>query len=181
VKKKLSEERYQHTLRVLDKALELGGIFGEDKEKIEKAVLLHDYGKAFDPAMTRRWLSTSAYALDDIMAMNIDLAHGPFGADLARVEFGIEDEDVLNAIRYHTFGRAGMSLLEKIVFLADYIEPGRRFAGADRVRRLAVKDLDEAMKAALEQSIRYVESRGRPLHPLSLEALEYFKRRRIHE
>ena len=89
----------------------------------------------------------------------------------------MSDEDILNAIRYHTTGRAGMSLLEKIVFIADYIEPNReKFGGLEEARRLAYQDLDAAMKYILENTIDFVKIRGRLLHPLSLEALEYYKK-----
>ena len=100
------------------------------------------------------------------------------GAEVAKREYKIKDEDILNAIRYHTTGRAGMSVLEKIVFIADYIEPNReQFEGLDEARRLAYLDLDMAMRFILEQTIEFVKERGRLLHPLSLEALEYYKNR----
>ena len=93
-----------------------------------------------------------------------------------QVSLEVTDEDILNAIRYHTTGRAGMSLLEKIIFIADYIEPNReKFDGLEEARRLAYLDLDMAMKYILESTIAFVKERGRLLHPLSLEALEYYK------
>mgnify|MGYP003307565747 CR=1 FL=1 len=101
------------------------------------------------------------------------------GLDLAggvSITYQVMDEDVLNAIRFHTTGRPNMSLLEKIVFIADYIEPNReKFGGLDEARRLAYLDLDKAMAYILENTIEYVKARGRLLHPLSLEALEYYK------
>ena len=100
------------------------------------------------------------------------------GAEVAKREYQIKDEDILNAIRYHTTGRANMSLLEKVVFIADYIEPNReKFEGLEEARRLAYLDLDMAMKFILEETIAFVKERGRLLHPLSLEALEYYKNR----
>ena len=95
------------------------------------------------------------------------------GAEVAKREYKIKDEDILNAIRYHTTGRAGMSVLEKIVFIADYIEPNReQFEGLDEARRLAYLDLDMAMRFILEQTIEFVKERGR-----LLQALEYYKNR----
>ncbi|OPL08998.1 MAG: hypothetical protein AVO33_08820 [delta proteobacterium ML8_F1] len=175
VEHKLSKERFAHTMRVLETALEMGEKYGVDAGKIEAAVLLHDYGKAYGPDQTREKLKDAGIPLDEVMEENIDLAHGLLGAWLASREFGIEDPDILNAIRYHTFGREAMSPLEKIVFLADYIEPGRQFEGVERVRSLALRNLDEAMVVALEQSVSYVTARHRPLHPLSLKALAYLK------
>lgn len=116
--------------------------------------------------------------MDDILEQQPDLIHPFLGAEVAKREYKIKDEDILNAIRYHTTGRAGMSVLEKIVFIADYIEPNReQFEGLDEARRLAYLDLDMAMRFILEQTIEFVKERGRLLHPLSLEALEYYKNR----
>lgn len=116
--------------------------------------------------------------MDDILEQQPDLIHPFWAAEVAKREYKIKDEDILNAIRYHTTGRAGMSVLEKIVFIADYIEPNReQFEGLDEARRLAYLDLDMAMRFILEQTIEFVKERGRLLHPLSLEALEYYKNR----
>ena len=112
----------------------------------------------------------------NFMEKQTDLIHPFLGAEVARREYQVTDEDILNAIRYHTTGRAGMSLLEKIIFIADYIEPNReKFDGLEEARRLAYLDLDMAMKYILESTIAFVKERGRLLHPLSLEALEYYK------
>ncbi|MFS8512340.1 MAG: bis(5'-nucleosyl)-tetraphosphatase (symmetrical) YqeK, partial [Planifilum fulgidum] len=85
-----------------------------------------------------------------------------------REELGVDDEEVLNAIRSHTTGRPGMSLLEKVVFLADYIEPGRSFSGVEEVRRLAREDLDRAILKALDNTIVYLVERGFKVYPLTI-------------
>jgi nicotinate-nucleotide adenylyltransferase len=112
------------------------------------------------------------------MERQTDLIHPFLGAEVARREYLVTDGEILDAIRYHTTGRADMSLLEKIIFIADYIEPNReKFEGLEEARRLAYLDLDMAMRYILEETIAFVKQRGRLLHPLSLEALEYYKNR----
>jgi predicted HD superfamily hydrolase involved in NAD metabolism len=101
---------------------------------------------------------------------NKELWHAPVGAEVARERFGITDEEILNAIRYHTSGRPGMSKLEKIIFLADYIEPGRRFPGVDEVRETARRDLERAVLMAMDNTIRFLLERGQKVYPLTLLA-----------
>ena len=152
----LSIERYIHTLGVAGEAEKLAGKYGGE-ELVKKAVyagLLHDCAKDY-PADMKRLL----------------------GAEVARREYGVEDEEILEAIRWHTTGKADMTVLDKIIFIADYIEPNREsFDGLEEARRLAYEDLDKAMKYILESTIEYVKARKRHLHPYSLEALEYYSK-----
>jgi len=106
---------------------------------------------------------------------NPELLHGKVGAAMVQADLGISDEDILCAIRWHTTGRAGMSLLEKIVYIADLIEPGRDFSGIDEIRDLAYRDIDEAMLAALKQVMDFVMCKGFTLHPSSIEAYQYIQ------
>ena len=105
------------------------------------------------------------------------------GAYLAQNRFGVTDEDVLSAVRFHTSGRENMSLLEKLIFLADMLEEGRKFEGVERLRKLFWKDsssaenaLDEAMQEALKCSVRFVESKGEGVYSLTLHALKYYQK-----
>ena len=98
------------------------------------------------------------------------------GAEVAKREYGAEDTDILEAIKWHTTGKKNMSVLEKIIFIADYIEPNRTpFEGLEKARELAYKNLDEAMEYILDSTIKYVKERNRLLHPYSEEAYEYYK------
>jgi nicotinate-nucleotide adenylyltransferase len=98
------------------------------------------------------------------------------GAELAKSDFGVNDEDILNAIKYHTTGRKNMSLLEKIVYIADVIEPNRAFFdGLEETKQLAYNNIDKAMKYSLRHTVDFNISKKRLIHPLSLEALEYFE------
>jgi len=106
-----------------------------------------------------------------------DLTHPFLGAEVARREYLVEDEEILDAIRFHTTGRAYMTLIEKIIFIADYIEEGRKpFDSLEEARKLAYEDIDKAMGYILYHTIEYVKERNRPLHPLSVEAFEFYKK-----
>ena len=109
------------------------------------------------------------------MDKKIDLVHPYLGAEVARREFGVDDEEILEAIRCHTTGKPDMSLLEKIVFVADFIEPNRKkIDNLEKIRELAFKDLDLTVKLILENTIEFVKKSGKVLHPRSIEALEFY-------
>ena len=111
------------------------------------------------------------------MLEKIDLTHAFLGAEVAKRDYGVENEENLNAIKYHTTGKPDMTLLEKIVFIADYIEEGRKkFDTLEESRRLAFENIDKAMAFILKHTIEYVKQRGRTLHPLSVSAYEYYKK-----
>ena len=114
--------------------------------------------------------------LDNILKSQPDLTHSFLGAKIAEAEYGITDNDILDAIAYHTTGRPNMSMLEKIVFIADYIEPNREyFEGLDKVRELAYQDINKAIIYSLENTIKYNKKKNRIIHPLGVAALEYIK------
>lgn len=176
----LSVKRYIHTMGVAEEAIKLAEIYGtqKDQQKAQAAGLLHDCAKDYPEEMRLRFCRDYKVKLDDVMERQTDLIHPFLGAEVARREYLVTDGEILDAIRYHTTGRADMSLLEKIIFIADYIEPNReKFEGLEEARRLAYLDLDMAMRYILEETIAFVKQRGRLLHPLSLEALEYYKNR----
>lgn len=156
LQKTLSKERYRHTLGVEEVAVKLARHYGEDIEKARMAALLHDCARCIDSARMRRLVGDRAgkSALRALM-------HAPAGEALARQEYGITDEQVLSAIRWHTTGREGMTKLEKIVYLADIIEPNRQaYPGLDALREAAFRDLDEAVRMAAVSTMRYVRARG---------------------
>ena len=172
----LSIKRYIHTKGVVREAQKLAQKYGADVEKAKLAALLHDCAKCYPEDMTRRFCKEYHVEIDDCIKEQIDLAHGYLGAKVAKREYGIDDKEILDAIRYHTFGRKGMTLLDKIIYIADYIEPNRKdFDGLKEAREMAYIDIDKAVKLALEQTIEYNEKKGRIIHPMSLEALEDYK------
>ncbi|MCI8342426.1 MAG: HD domain-containing protein [Firmicutes bacterium] len=172
----LSLERYIHTMGVVKTALKMADFYGADKKKVHAAALLHDCVKDYPADMKRRFCKEFHVPVDEIMLSSIDLTHPFLGAEVAKREYGVDDDEILNAIKYHTTGRKNMTLIEKIIFLADYIEPNRKdFKGLNEVRQMCFENIDAAMKMAICQTVEYVRERGRVLHPLSLEALEYYK------
>ncbi|MCD7778287.1 MAG: nicotinate-nucleotide adenylyltransferase [Clostridiales bacterium] len=176
LKKELKPGRYIHTLGVAEEAVKLAEIFGEDKHKAYTAGLLHDCAKNFDTKRTFKFCDEYNVALDNILREQPDLIHSFLGAAVAEHEYGIKDGDTLNAIRYHTTGRADMSRLEEIVYLADMTEPNRTFyEGLDKIRELSYHNLKEAVAEALKQTINFNREKGRIVHPLSLEAFEFYK------
>lgn len=172
----LSIERYVHTLGVEKEAVKLAKKYGEDEKKAQYAALLHDCAKDYPNDLKKRLCKEYHIPLDDIMKKQIDLCHPFLGAEVAKREYEVNDEEILDAIRYHTTGRSNMTALDKIIFLADYIEEGRKMHDAlPKARELAYEDLDEAVKFVLEKTIEYIKNKGRILHPLSQEALNFYK------
>ncbi|MGO4887261.1 bis(5'-nucleosyl)-tetraphosphatase (symmetrical) YqeK [Anaerobacillus sp. MEB173] len=167
VKEHLTEHRYQHTIGVTDTAVILAQRFGADIEKAEIAGIFHDYAK-FRPINEMIEVVKKELKHTDILAYSSELLHAPVGAYLVQKEVGIADDDVLNAIRYHTTGRVGMTTLEKVVFLADYIEPGRHFPGVDEVRLLAKDNLDEAVIQSLINTISFLMKKKQKVYPETL-------------
>lgn len=172
----LTIKRYIHTLGVVEEAVKLAKIYNEDVEKAKTAALLHDCAKCYPDDMKRRLCKEFHIKLDDIMDKHIDLAHSILGAKVAEKEYDVKDSDILEAIKCHTMGKKNMSLLDKIVFIADYIEPNRKtFDGLEEIRNLAYTDIDKTVKLGLQKTIEFTNQKGEPLHPLTLEALEDYK------
>ena len=174
LKKALDADRYRHTLGVAETAERMAHAFGEDEEKARLAGLLHDCAKC----MTLDEMKRAAGSLPEDPELNTRaLMHAPAGMCIARDEYGVTDPDVLGAIRWHTTGKKDMTALEKIVYLADVIEPNREsFEGIEELRRLSFQDLDRAMALALRLSVDHVLSRGNAVHHDSLEALRQYKK-----
>ncbi len=172
----LTEHRYTHSIGVMETAEKMARIFGTDTEKALVAGLLHDCAKQIDRSVQLKMCKERGIEIDDIKKSAPSLVHADLGASVAETEFGVNNEDILNSIKYHTLGRENMTDLEKILFLADIIEPNRRdFEGLTELRRLCEKDLDEAMLFGLTLSIKNVERKGRILHTQTIEAQKYYK------
>lgn len=168
LQKTLSAERYRHTLGVEQTAVALAELHGEDVEKTRIAALLHDCARCLDSAEMRRLVGARAGTLK-LRA----LMHAPAGVKLARQQYGVEDDQVLSAIRWHTTGRQDMTRLEKIVYLADFIEPNRPFyPGLEALREEAFRDLDRAVRMAAENAMRFVRARGLDPDENTLKMLE---------
>lgn len=165
VKPHLTESRYKHTKRVLDTAIELAGVYQLNPKKTEMAAIFHDYAKYRDKDEMKSIIKEEVSLPDELLTHHTELWHAPVGALLVNREVGIEDEEILSAIRWHTTGKAGMSQLDKIIFLADYIEPGRDFPGIDKVRAQAKVNLDLACYLASKNTIDFLMSKNQPIYP----------------
>lgn len=166
VKSKLKPRRFRHTIGVKYTSICLAMRYGEDLEKAALAGLLHDCAKNLAEEDLLALCREKGLPVSESEERSPFLLHGRVGAYFARTEYGIEDEDILGAITWHTTGCPNMSLLEKIVFTADYIEPGRDTApNLDRLRQLAFTNLDAAVVEILEQTLDYLRAEGKEIDP----------------
>lgn len=161
-----------HVLRVVDEAVRLAVVHGVDVERARTAALGHDLLRASDDATLLAIATGQGYAADDVDRMAPVLLHGPLAVARLREEYGIEDADVLGAVAAHTTARAGMTRLQKLIFVADKIEPHKRArsSAGERVARLAETDLDAAVLVYLGHQIDRAVELGWPLHPNTVAA-----------
>lgn len=169
VQSQMTEKRFIHTLGVMKSARELAEQYGENVEAAELAALIHDVAKCW-PVKQQ-----AAYILEhklDTSLLNYEkeLWHAEIGAHYARTQYGVTDDDICAAIQYHTSGRAQMSLLEKIVWVADYIEPNRSFPGVEEARRLAEISLEKAILYGLNSTIILLIEKNKNVYPTTIHA-----------
>ncbi|MDO4481289.1 MAG: bis(5'-nucleosyl)-tetraphosphatase (symmetrical) YqeK [Bacillota bacterium] len=158
LRKNLKESRLKHTLGVRDTAVELARHYGCDIEKAEKAGLLHDFCKNLSTEESD--FLVKKYDIGSEYLGNTALAHSKTASKVLEYEYGVNDREILDAIECHTVGKPGMKMLEKILYVSDAIEPGRDYPGVDEIRKLAFEDINKACIRVLDQSIRYVLSKG---------------------
>ncbi len=169
IKKILQEslpyKRYKHSLLVYETALELAAVYDLDKNQIGVAALLHDCGRQIPTRDLLLQASTLGLPLDEVEKNQPILVHAKLGVYYAQEKYGVTDPEILDAIRYHTTGVAGMSKVAMIVYLADLLEPTRDFKGIEEMRRLAKVDLEAAMLKAYAQTMRYLLEYDLLIHP----------------
>ncbi len=164
----LDEDLFRHSLGVADAAAVLAVRYGVDVQKAYLSGIVHDYGKRYNIAQLLEKASSLNLALDRYTKQEFRLLHAPVGAALLGAELGIKDPEVLAAVRYHTTGRAAMKKLEKVVYLADYIEKGRVFHGVEEIRDAAIYSIDRALLLSVDNAIKSVLKRALILHPRSV-------------
>jgi predicted HD superfamily hydrolase involved in NAD metabolism len=164
LKKNLVEKRFKHTLGVVESSEKLANLYNENIKNARIAALLHDCAKNMEEQDLKNLITQNGYSIDEVCDKAPELLHGIGGSIIANKTIGVEDGEILDAIKYHTTGRKGMTKLEKIIYLADYIEPNRDFKGVESLRKLSEKDLDKAVVKALDNTITYVISNGGLLH-----------------
>jgi len=173
LRENLKESRYEHTLGVVKIAKALAKINGVDEEKAELAALIHDSAKNMHINSMKKMLEENFEQIDDIEEKTPQLLHGKVAAIIGKNIMGIEDEEVLSAAAYHTTGKKNMTLLEKIIYIADYIEPNRVYPGVEELRKLTFEDLDKGVIVGLNNTINYILKQGGLIHPNTIEARNY--------
>lgn len=158
VKSHLSDKRWNHTVNVVSEAEKLCQMYGGDMEKCVTAAIFHDVVKELPNeelnALVRK------FGFDEKYIDSPNLSHGKIAAALLKHEWGIDDEDIINAVSYHTTGRAGMSKTEKIVFIADAIEPTRVYNGVEAIRKATYEDLDKGCLKSLTDTVEHLKEKG---------------------
>lgn len=170
----LKHKRIPHVLGTEQEAVRLAERYGADVEKARVAALLHDCTKKLNMEEQLTLCRQYRIALDALEQKALKLLHAKTGAALARDVFGVDDE-IFRAIWWHTTGHAGMTLLEKIIYMADYIEPTRDFPGVETLRRVCYEDLDKGLLLGLEMSIEEMTAMGNPVHHATVEARDALK------
>lgn len=172
----LDEERYQHTLGVEFTSAALAMRYGADVYKAELAGLLHDCAKCYPGE------ELAVIAKDEVSTSTAKTLHAVCAPIIAQKVYGIDDIEILSAIRWHTTGKADMALLDKIVFVADFIEPCREMITIlPEIRRIAFEDLTYAVYKITEETIPYVKMRNLPMDPHTLECEAFLKENGIHD
>ena len=170
----LKYKRIPHVLGTEQEAIRLAERYGGDVEKARVAALLHDCTKKLDMEEQLALCRHYGIELDELEQKALKLLHAKTGAAIARDVFGV-DEEIYHAIWWHTTGHANMTLLEKIIYLADYIEPSRDFPGVDKLRKACYEDLDKGLLLGLDMSIQEMTEMGNPVHRATVEARDALK------
>lgn len=179
LQKSLKKKRFEHSLGVCDEAVKMAKLFGADPKKAYVAGLLHDCAKCLTHEEETEIMGKYSFEPDEMTMECHPVLHAPLGAIVAEHVYGIKDEEILDAIRYHTVARRNMTMLDKIVYIADVTEPNRDYDGVEVLRKLAKKNLDAAYKEAVYQALNHNLKKQTLIHPNTLEAWNEICRRNI--
>ncbi len=174
LKARLSKKRYTHSLNVAHEAQRLAELYGEDPEKAYFAGLMHDVCKELPAEEQEELVRASSFAVSKEELVTKPVWHGIAGAYFLQVRMGVTDPDVLNAVRYHTVGRAGMTRLEEIVYLADLISEDRTYDGVEQMRQLCLTSINAAMLEGIRFSMETTLKKGGYLPPVTVEAYNQY-------
>lgn len=181
LKRELDHERYEHTIGVCYTAQALAMRYGYDLDKARLAGLLHDCAKCIPTEKKLKLCKKHDIPLSKAEQAHPTLVHAKLGAFLAKKEYGVTDPEILEAIKNHTTGKPNMGLLDKIIYVADYIEPHRcKAPRLEVVRRTAFVDLDKALVMILGDTLQYLQKSGMQIDPLTEETYQYYKNRNEH-
>ena len=175
LEKKLKKDRFEHTIGVMYTAAALAMRYQEDIDAAMTAGLLHDCGKYGSAQEQADRCMKYGIALTEAEQAMPALAHAKLGAYLAEKEYSVDNREVLNAITWHTTGRPGMTMLEKIIYIADYIEPNRKkIPGLQEIRNIVFIDIDRAVYLCAKNTVNYLHESGKPVDPMSIETYHYY-------
>lgn len=179
LRRHLDKERYEHTLGVMYTAAALAMAYGVDMEKALLAGLLHDCAKCISGNRKLRLCKKYGLSVNQAEERNPGLLHAKLGAYLAEKKYKVQDPEVIDAICYHTTGRPNMTLLDKIIYIADYIEPNR-FAAPNLgdARHLAFVDIDACLYMILKDSLEYLKTKIEAIDPMTAETFQYYQEER---
>lgn len=173
--KELDSKRYEHTLGVAYTAACLAMRYDLDMNRAYIAGLLHDCAKCMTHEERLRYCQKHDLEVTEIEKQNPALLHAKVGAEMCRHKYDIKDEEICSAVRFHTTGRPAMTLLEKIIFIADYLEPNRDEAeDLPIVRKQVFYDLDEALCTILKDTLLYLEGSDKVIDPMTLQTYEFY-------
>lgn len=177
MEKQLKPDRFDHTLGVAYTAASMAIVHGADIQKALIAGMLHDCAKCMDHETQIKICEKNKIEITDVERRNHSLLHAKVGMYLAKTKYEIDDPEILGAIRWHTTGKENMSLLEKIVYIADFIEPNRKqLEDMAVIRKEAFTDIDKCMAHILYNSIRYLKTIGKECDETTMTAYEYYKK-----
>lgn len=179
IKSRLSEYRYIHSMNVSKSAVSLAGKYGADPEKARLAGILHDVMKEEELSVQYDYIRKNGEELTAARLLNNSVIHQMSGAAYCRLELGIDDKDVLGAIRYHTTGRRDMTLLEQVVYTADFISADRNYPDVEKMRELADESLDEAMLYSLKYTINKLVGAELIVEPDTLECYNFILEKKL--
>lgn len=174
LEKMLEIDRLNHSYCVAKRAIKLAKINGMDEKKSEIAGLLHDITKNMPDLQQLEIIKKAGIALDEIQKESHKLLHAISGSIYVKERLKIDDEEIISAIRYHTTGKANMTLLEKIIYLADFTSSDRNFEDVEYMRELVDNSLDEGLKYGLEYSIKILMAKKSKIHPDTFLAYNYY-------
>lgn len=177
LKDELDRERYEHTLGVMYTSASLAMCYGAELEKALLAGLLHDCAKCIPASKKIKLCEKYHLGISEVEYKNPSLLHAKLGAFLAAKKYRVRDREILNAIASHTTGHPDMSLLEKIVYIADYMEPGREeLPNMAEVRKLAFQNIDECLYRILKDSLEYLKTKDMTIDTMTEKTYEYYKK-----
>lgn len=179
LRKYLDRDRFEHSEGVMYTAAALAMRYGEDLERAQVAGILHDCAKCMPDNKKLKICEKHHIEITDAEKASPFLLHAKVGAYIAKEKYDIEDEEILNAIACHTTGKPAMTLLEKIIYISDYIEPMRNKASnLEEVRKMAFVDLDETLFKILSDTLGYLQNSAKKMDPMTMQTYEYYKEQR---